>query len=234
MQTESRRHEPILKLSFRWESTTPPKLSPVVSGALERVLLFDQLSALYRRTLHLEDDRAFHEKLLQELGVHYEVSPERLGSHPPEGPGGRHRQSSLRRYRGDHPRHGPPLRAARRESDGKLLLGSIPELRDLFILVDPFAGQTSTYANVRGLREALTWLKGGRHAGGLPGRRSFAYRSPSRTVTDPEWDDSIARIIRATGASALPVFSAAQTDWPSRFSGLFTRACGPRYFRTSS
>ena len=28
---------------------------------------------------------------------------------------------------------------------------------------------------------------------------------PSRSVTDPEWSDSIARIIRATGARALPV-----------------------------
>jgi hypothetical protein len=75
MQTESSRHEPILKLNIRWESTAQQKLLPAVSGTLERVLLFDQLNALYYRILHLQDSRAFHEKLLQELGVHYEVPP---------------------------------------------------------------------------------------------------------------------------------------------------------------
>jgi len=75
MQAESSHREPILKLNFRWESTAEQMLLPAVSGALERVLLFDQLNAVYYRILHLQDSRAFHEKLLQELGVHYEVPP---------------------------------------------------------------------------------------------------------------------------------------------------------------
>ena len=206
MQTESSRHEPILKLSFRWESTTQPKLLPAVSGALERVLLFDQLSALYGRALHLEDSRAFHEKLLQELGVHYEVSPGDLARIPRDGPVV---------VTANHPFGAVEgiilvavLRSVRPDVKvmANFLLGSIPELRDLFILVDPFARQTSTYANVRGLREALTWLKQGGMLAAFPAGEVSHIDLPSRTVTDPEWNDSIARIIRATGASALPVY----------------------------
>ena len=86
MQAESDHHEPILKLSFKWESTAQQMLLPVVSGALERILLFDQLNALYHRILRLQDGRAFHEKLLQELGVHYPVSPSDLTRIPADGP----------------------------------------------------------------------------------------------------------------------------------------------------
>jgi putative hemolysin len=206
MQNESSRHEPILKLSFRWESTNPPKLLPTVSGALERVLLFDQLNDLYGRALHLEDSRAFHEKLLEELGVHYEVSPSDLARIPKDGPVV---------VTANHPFgavEGIILAAVLRSvrPDVKVmanfLLGGIPELRDLFILVDPFARQTSTYANVRGLREALTWLKQGGMLAAFPAGEVSHIDLPSRTVTDPKWNDSIARIIRSTGARALPVY----------------------------
>jgi putative hemolysin len=161
MHTESSRQGPVLKLSFRWESTTQSKLLPVVSGALERVLLFDQLRALYDRALHLEGGRAFHEKVLEELGVHYEVPSSDLARIPAHGPVV---------VTANHPFGAVEgiilatvLRSVRPDVKvmANFLLGGIPELRDLFILVDPFARQVSTYANVRGLREALTWLKQG-------------------------------------------------------------------------
>ena len=175
MQAERNDIQPILKVNFNWEGPVRQKLLPAVGGALERVLLFDQLNALYHQTLHLQDSRDFHEKLLEALRIRYEVSPEDLARIPPEGPvvvtsnhpfgaiEGIILASILRSVR-------PDVKVM-----ANFLLGSIPELRDLFILVDPFARQTSTYANVRALRETLNWLKGGAHAGGLPRRRGFAY-----------------------------------------------------------
>jgi putative hemolysin len=206
MQPESHHPEPVLKLNFRWESTAPQKLLPAVSGALERVLLFDQLNALYYRTLHLQDSRAFHEKLLEALGVHYEVSPGDLARIPPDGPVV---------VTANHPFGAIEgiilatiLRSVRPDVKvmANFLLGTIPELRDLFILVDPFARQSSTYANMRALRETLTWLKHGGMLAVFPAGEVSHIDFPSRTVTDPEWNDSIARIIRATGARALPVY----------------------------
>ena len=205
MQAERDHNEPILRVNFKCEGPVRQKLLPAVGGALERVLLFDQLNALYHQTLHLQDSRHFHEKLLEALRIRYEVSPEDLARIPPEGPvvvtsnhpfgaiEGIILASILRSVRSDV------------KVMANFLLGSIPELRDLFILVDPFARQTSTYANVRALRETLNWLKGGAMLAVFPAGEVSHIDLPSRKVTDPEWSDSIARIIRATGACALPV-----------------------------
>jgi putative hemolysin len=195
-------------------------LLPAVSGTLERVLLFDQLNALYHRILHLQDGRAFHEKLLEELGVHYEVPPGDLARIPTDGPVV---------ATANHPFGAIEgiilvtiLRSVRPDVKvmANFLLGSIPELRDLFILVDPFARQTSTYANVRALRETLTWLKSGGMLVVFPAGEVSHIDLPSRTVTDPEWNDSIARIIRATYASALPVYFSGANGFAFQVLGL--------------
>jgi putative hemolysin len=205
MQAERHHHQPILKVNSRCEDPAHQKLLPAVGGALERVLQFDQLHALYHQTLHLQDSRDFAEKLLEALRIRYEVSPFDLARIPSEGPvvvTSNHPFGAI---------EGIILAAILRSvrPDVKLmanfLLGSIPELRDLFVLVDPFARQTSTYANVRALRETLSWLKGGAMLAVFPAGEVAHIDFPSRSVTDPEWSDSIARIIRATGARALPV-----------------------------
>jgi putative hemolysin len=205
MQAEPSHNQPMLKVDFKWEDTVHPKLLQTVGGALERVLLLGQLNALYHQTLHLQDNRDFHEKLLEALRVHYEVSPGDLARIPPDGPVV---------VTSNHPFGAIEgiilatiLRSVRPDVKvmANFLLGSIPELRDLFILVDPFARQTSTYANVRALRETLTWLKRGAMLVVFPAGEVSHIHVASRRVTDSEWSDSIARIIRATGARALPV-----------------------------
>jgi putative hemolysin len=205
MQVERDHILPALKVNFKWEGPVRQKLMPAVSGALERVLLFDQLNALYRQILHLEDSRDFSRKLMEALRIRYEVSPGDLARIPAEGPV---------IVTSNHPFGAIEgiilanvLRSVR--PDVKLmanfLLGNVPELRDLFILVDPFARPTSTHANVRALRETLGWLKGGGMLGVFPAGEVSHIDFASRRVTDPEWSESIARIIRATGARALPV-----------------------------
>ena len=205
MQAECNDIQPILKVNFNCDGPVRQKLMPAVGGALERVLLFDQLNALYRRTLHLQDSRDFHQKLLEELRIRYEVSPGDLARIPIEGPvvvTSNHPFGAI---------EGIILAAVLRSvlRDVKLmanfLLGAFRDLRDLFILVDPFARQTSTFANVRALRETLSWLKRGAMLAVFPAGEVSHIDLPSRRVTDPEWSETIARIIRATGARALPV-----------------------------
>ncbi len=205
MQTERSEIQPVLKVSFKGQGPVRQKLLPAVGGALERVLLFDQLNALYRQVLNRQDGRGFDENLLEALRVHYEVSPADLARIPAEGPvvvTSNHPFGAI---------EGIILAAVLRSvrPDVKLmanfLLGSIPELRDHFILVDPFARETSTFANVRALRETLSWLKSGGMLVVFPAGEVSHLDFPSRSVTDPEWSETIARIIRATGARALPV-----------------------------
>jgi len=205
MQVERHPIEPILSVNLKSADPVRQKLLSVVGGALERILLFDQLNALYHRILHLQDGRHFNEKVLEVLRIRSQVSPEDMARIPPEGPvvvtcnhpfgaiEGIILASVLRSVRSDV------------KFMANVLLGSIPEMQDLFILVDPYARETSNYANVRALRETLNWLKGGAMLVAFPAGEVSHIDLLSRKVTDPEWSDSIARIIRATGADALPV-----------------------------
>ena len=169
------------------------------------MLHFDQLNALYYKTLLLQDERDFPEKLLEALQVRYEVSPCDLARIPTDGPVV---------VTANHPFGAiegiilaTVLRSVRPNVKimANFLLGSIPELRDLFIVVDPFAGHASTFANIRALRETLGWLRRGAMLAVFPAGEVSHIDLASRRVTDPEWSGSIARLIRASGARALPV-----------------------------
>jgi len=206
MQAAHEQSQSILRVNFKFQDPVRQRLMGFVGGALERVLLFDQLNAVYHQTLHAQDSRHFHEKLLETLQIRYEVSQEDVARIPPSGPVV---------VTSNHPFGAIEgiilasiLRSVR--CDVKLmanfLLESIPELRDLFIPVDPFAHRSSATTNVRALRETLRWLKSGGMLGVFPAGEVSHIDLQSRRVTDPEWSGSIARIIQATGASALPVY----------------------------
>ena len=86
------------------------------------------------------------------------------------------------------------------------LLGRIPELRDFFIFVDPFARKGSTSANTKALREALAWLSGGGLLAVFPAGEVASLDLKTRRVADPSWSPMIARLARHTDAVAVPVF----------------------------
>jgi|SRR5208337_785387 len=158
MQAEHNHIEPILRVNFKCADPVRQRLLSVVGGALERVLLFDQLNALYHQTLHPQDRRHFHEKLLEALRIRYRVSPDDLARIPPEGPVV---------VTSNHPFGAIEgiilasiLRSVR--SDVKLmansLLGSIPELQDLFILVDLTQTDAKILERFMGKNQAAAYL----------------------------------------------------------------------------
>ncbi|MFZ5427945.1 MAG: lysophospholipid acyltransferase family protein [Thermodesulfobacteriota bacterium] len=85
------------------------------------------------------------------------------------------------------------------------LLGHIQELRDLFILVDPFGAAKSLARNISPLRESVAWLRGGGCLGVFPAGEVAHYNIRERRVAEPEWSPSVARIVKACGASVVPV-----------------------------
>lgn len=85
------------------------------------------------------------------------------------------------------------------------LLGRVEELRDLFILVDPFGARGSLARNVAPLRESVSWLRAGGCLGVFPAGEVAHFKVRERRVADPEWSPSIARIIRACKATVVPV-----------------------------
>jgi len=86
------------------------------------------------------------------------------------------------------------------------LLAGLPELESRCIFVDPFRTQKSADRNRRALRDAHTWLRQGCMLAVFPAGEVSHWRLPEAAIADPQWNDVAARLIRGTGATALPVY----------------------------
>ncbi len=90
------------------------------------------------------------------------------------------------------------------------VLRDIPELAQHCIFVNPFQGATaegsSLNVNRSAMREALAWLRDGGMLAVFPAGEVSHWQFPQAEITDPAWNDTAARLIRRTGATALPVY----------------------------
>jgi len=89
------------------------------------------------------------------------------------------------------------------------LLRDVPELARHCIFVNPFEGDAARGGNDlnrRAVREALEWLQGGGMLAVFPAGEVSHWQFPQAEIADPAWNDTAARLIRRTGAAALPVY----------------------------
>jgi len=86
------------------------------------------------------------------------------------------------------------------------LLADVPELKQHCIFVDPFQTDRSVESNRRAMRQALSWLRQGGMLAVFPAGEVSHWQTPMAQIVDPEWNDTAVRLIRRSGASALPVF----------------------------
>jgi putative hemolysin len=90
------------------------------------------------------------------------------------------------------------------------LLRDVPELARHCIFVNPFQSDRTRVAslnlNRRAVREALAWLQQGGMLAIFPAGEVSHWQFPRAEIVDPAWSDMAARLIRRTGAAALPVY----------------------------
>jgi putative hemolysin len=86
------------------------------------------------------------------------------------------------------------------------LLADVPELKRHCIFVDPFRTDRSLEANQKAMREALAWLQMGGMLAIFPSGEVSHWQMPAAQIADPAWNDTAVRLIRRSGASALPVY----------------------------
>ena len=86
------------------------------------------------------------------------------------------------------------------------MLQRIPELKELFIGVNPYGHKRARKENMRPLREALQWLQGGGLLLVFPAGDVSRLHPLEGRVRDGKWEATIARIIRSTQADVVPVF----------------------------
>ena len=181
-----------------------PDLFPF-RNLLKPLLPMERVRELYRRAQQ-PVNRPLLENLLNEMQVNYDVTPEDMARVPPGGPvlvTANHPLGIL-----DGALLGALLLQVR--PDVKILtnflLSGVPKLQECCIFVDPYAGEEYAALNRRGMRQALEWLSSGGMLVMFPAGEVSYLRFPQFEVADPNWHPATARLIRLSGASALPVF----------------------------
>jgi putative hemolysin len=183
-----------------------PKLPAPIEGALERLLVLDRFQSFFEDLRRSGGVQPVLERTLTALNVRTLISARDLALIPKQGP-----VVAV----ANHPfglMEGAILVSVlcSVRPDVKILanhlLSQLPGSAENCIFVDPFGGQDATRANRKGLKESIAWLERGGLLAVFPAGEVAHLNLMEGGVTDPEWNRNIARIIRLTGASVLPVY----------------------------
>ncbi len=196
------------------------RLRRMLVAIADRVLGLSTMERRYRRVSGGDDPLAFLDRALNELGVRLELEPGELERIPAFGPAV---------VVANHPFGGiEGMALARvlleRRRDVRVManyiLGRIPELRDLFLLVDPFDTRESARRNLAALRRTIRWIAEGGLLIVFPAGEVAHVDLRQRRVVDPPWDPSIGRLVRRSGAPVVPVYFPGRNGWPFQLAGL--------------
>lgn len=177
-------------------------LRPVI----EKIFGLAELDRFYQQRGTIESSGNFLDDSLRILDISTEVRDQAFSRLPKSGPAV---------VVANHPYGGVEgivlaAELRRKRPDVKVManfiLGRIEELREHFILVDPFGGSGASKKNLQPLREAIDWLKQGGVLAIFPSGTVSHLHLRRREVTDPAWSPTVARIIRATKAPVIPVY----------------------------
>jgi putative hemolysin len=199
-------------------SSLPSKRLPgPLAGAVNRLFQIDKLERLYE---HARSERPLAGDLLHELDVAVNVSTDDLKKIPSAGPviavsnhpfgilDGMILVDLFSRVR-------PDTRILTNH-----LLGELPELAPVCIFVDPFDRPESRRANGRALKQALAHVTSGGLLVVFPAGEVAHFDFRTGAIRDPEWHSTAARLIRITGARALPVFVSGANSIPFQVLGM--------------
>jgi putative hemolysin len=174
------------------------------SGLMEKFLPFGQVHDLYARARESKDGNLF-EALLAEMKVSVRIAEAEISRIPATGavlvvcnrPFGILDAAVL----------GAVLHRVR--PDVKILtdiaLRDIEGLREHCICVDPFAAKEAVEKNAAALLRCVRWLLRGGLLVTFPATGVPQLPLTRGPAANPEWDSSVARLARLTGAATLPV-----------------------------
>jgi putative hemolysin len=197
----------IFKLDTPFPDPVRRALFDLMQGPVEHLLAFPRLNDAYADVRRQHDDRSFFDKALDTLGVGYDLPAEDLwrfiqvtgpaiivANHPFGGIEGLILSSLLTSLRCDV------------KFMANHLLGIIPEMRDLIISVDVFSVEGSVARNIRPLRECIDHVRNGGMLVVFPAGTVSHLDLQNGAVTDPAWSTMVARLVRKTGATVVPLF----------------------------
>lgn len=197
------------------------RLPAPLEGTMEKLLALDRLNNLCEHVRKNAGEDFFLERFLETMKVRPRVSDSDWFLVPKEGP-----VIAV----ANHPFgliEGAILGSllGKLRSDVKImanhLLAALPEARRYCIFVDPFGGPGAARINHRSLKHSIEWLNRGGMLVVFPAGEVSHLNFGERGVTDPEWNRNIARLIRRTGATVLPVYFVGANSVVFQLLGLF-------------
>ncbi|MBI1371740.1 MAG: GNAT family N-acetyltransferase [Phycisphaera sp.] len=197
----------LTRLRARRKSTLGRRLlSAVGVPIVERALALPQLERIYAQVHRAPSCDAFLEQTLNVMGVTYDATEQQLARIPKEGPvvivanhpfgaiEGLILGQLLRRVR-------PDVKIMANH-----LLGRIRHLREIMLFVNPFGGPEAAKANLASMRQSLEWVGEGHLLGVFPAGTVSHWQLSKHSVTDPAWSTTVARIVRRTKATVVPIY----------------------------
>lgn len=180
------------------------------ASALEHVFQLNRLNQLYGEFHARDDGRSFSERMLEFLDVKTELLAEELAALPRTGPVV---------VVANHPFGGiegivlakifqtlrPDMRVL-----ANSLLARIPECREFMFFVNPFGGKEAARENIGALKQAIRWVQQGGMLVTFPAGEVARLDLRAGRVEEAPWNVNIARIVRHTRASVVPVFIAGE------------------------
>ena len=173
---------------------------------MRRVLQLHDLDQICENARLARGDATYFRRLLDALGLSYECTAEDLARIPKTGPVVVVANHPFGLAEG--PILGDLLLKARPDIRfmANSFLAAIPEIQPYLCAIDPFGGADAKRANWKSLRAGISWLKQGGLLVAFPAGEVASLRLSAMKIQDPQWSTAIARLIRMTGDSAVPLF----------------------------
>lgn len=201
-----------------------PWLGSIVSRLVESII---GLRYLHRRYLQLDpvsSPRQFIEAALKNLDIEYQTNTQEVEEIPRSGAAivvANHPFGALDGLIATHILTGV-------RSDARVLVNHhlyrIEELRELFIPVDPYAGDGAIQRNRQPLSEALRWLQNGGLLLVFPAGEVAHFSFRHRSARESAWNPAVGRLAKLARAPVVPMFFHGYNSLPFQILGaLFPR-----------
>ena len=205
---------------FSLTNTTRFFRNRVTCSIVEHAVALDKLENMYQIGHLRPGPEAFSDRFLAGNGLSYELSDEDraripktgpvvvVANHPFGGLEGVVLDSILLSVRSDF------------RIMANSILGRIPDMRDHFILVNPFGSASARAENIRPLLECRRLLNEGGLLGVFPAGEVSSIDLKTGRVRDPAWSKTIAGLVRRSKATVVPMFFSGHNGPGFQFAGL--------------
>ena len=201
-----RLEKPLLTLDVPFRDPVRRTIFSILKLPLSKLLHLNTLNSKYAEAHVPGEDHRFTDRALGALNIRCDVSEDDIARIPTQGPVV---------VVSNHPFGAVEgmllismLASVRRDVKflANFILARIPEMCPWIIQVDPFGSAASAGRNIRPMREAMSWLREGGMLGVFPAGEVSHLTLKQRRITDPPWSDTVARLIRKTEATVLPIY----------------------------